>query len=183
MFIDTDKVGDEPLDFTPSNEPLEPEKFRFKHVKHRSLRVLLRRIFLSDRRAIGYSQDTGYRLYARYAHDAATRSECFIPVFKPYLDAADGELFFTRWDRVLDKALPDHLSFVPKRREYFTEVGFFDISTLYPTSRSWEQFMWEAQPFGFHLRGYRQKRCDPDGETRAIRTLLDTHVLGMTRPG
>ena len=57
-----------------------------------------------------------------------------------------------RLPRYVDWLMPDRLSLTPKRKSYFTERRFQDYGLPDLDARGWEEFLWQGEPFGFHVR-------------------------------
>ena len=144
MFIDLAKINKDSLDFRTGENPPK----------------------LRGRQGIGASQDTGRRVYNQYGRDVRVRSDCVLPVHRTSRDHPKRSRL---WHRVLDKLLPDHLSYLPKRPGYYSITGFRELGYPDVISYDWEEFMWKGEPFGFHIRG--QSRGNRNAE-REIDVLL-----------
>ena len=76
--------------------------------------------------------------------------------------------------KLTDYWLPDHLCYYPKRAGYYTESGFGDRGYPDTTAYGWEEFVWQQEPFGFHLRLWRKKNRDRAWEMATlVRVLSD----------
>ena len=84
---------------------------------------------------IGFSRDTGYRVYELYKDEV--KSECVKPVFNRFVRVRP---WYVRLFLNLNK---DSYS-----KKSFKDLGYKDI-----ISRGWDEFMWKGEPFGFHLQG------------------------------
>jgi hypothetical protein len=169
LFVDLEKVPMSTLDFMPDFVPLGSGSMQGEMRKSSSIVKLRNNVppifkhgikllkFLTiERRHIGWDGDTGSRFYIRFHQKEGYYYECVIPVFRP------------RWDlqvpipwglnRRIERILPDHLCYIPKRPGYFSKRGFLDDETI---TSQWEEFLWKDQLFGFHVRGY-PKRKDRD---------------------
>ena len=91
-----------------------------------------------------------------------------MPVFR-----ARDTLHRSRIARLLDRILPDRLSLVPKRRGYFSELGFADLGFADIAVRGCEEFLWRGQPFAFHIRGFRFKAEERARVLATVTELLD----------
>ncbi|MBN1293314.1 MAG: hypothetical protein JXB48_15855 [Candidatus Latescibacteria bacterium] len=135
LFIDLTKVEKSSLDFTPDINLVPIRKrLALKFIKYK-------RIY--NRLIIGTSRDTGYRIFRRYAHDRKIKSECFNPGIEKY-DFS-----------VVDRFLPDLVRYFPSKKNYVIHKDF--LNDYYITNgslRNCEQFYWNQQPWGFHLRRF-----------------------------
>lgn len=149
LFVDMRKIDAKTLDFTPQYHEWSGERAQIFFLPWR-IRDGIRKIMGRGRLSIGISRDTGWAIYQRFAHDNSVRFEYAIPVFRAQLS-------------ILDRVLPDQLSYIPKRkgsisRSGFREQGFFDAEGI-----GWEEFLWKGTPFVFHARGsYRAKQNEKD---------------------
>lgn len=101
--------------------------------------------FLKKRRQ--YYTDTGSRLYKQHVCDPGLRFEVLDPVY----DRHEALRHLSLPGRLLERALPDELCYVPKHYPrssgpFLTEIGATDVA------RHWEQFTWKSEPFCFHVR-------------------------------
>ena len=109
-------------------------------------------------------RDTGSALYSRYWTGETIPNECLTPVFDP---AGQGGAV----QAMLDKILPDDLSYVPKRRDSFSRSGQF--LPQIPETQDWEAFLWRAKPFGFHMRGnWNRGQRNPQAEVEMVREII-----------
>jgi len=102
---------------------------------------------MGKRLSIGVSQDTGIRIYRNYIGRTDIKYEYAIPVFKP------ADLGINIKHLAMERFLPDRYCFVPKRRGYFTDGGFADSGFPDVVSMGCEEYMWQGDPFAFHVRG------------------------------
>jgi hypothetical protein len=149
MVVDLEKIPLAALDFSPDYATLPAyKKPRTASVIGRALRLLRKRLDpfqLRERHSIGASRDVSWHIHARYFGHPYYRVECLQPVFRPR----------PSWLQYhLEKRLPDRLSFIPKKVGYFTENGFRERGLIDLDSLGWEEFIWQEQPFGFHLRAH-----------------------------
>lgn len=144
MFIDLEQIDKETLDFSPDYEDGYEDNSNW--VNHKKARRsfagrLLAKITFAKRRRIATSRDTGWRIYDRYRNDDSLKIECFQPVFRA-----------KKRHRGIEALLPDHLSFIPMRPGYCRENGFEACGLASFRDSGWEEFFWEDQPLGFHVR-------------------------------
>ncbi len=89
--------------------------------------------FLRTRLQIGNFRDTGWRIYQRFKRHTF---ETVIPHFnaqpKPFI--------------------PERFSLIPTKVNSFTRTSFLSTTSRYAYKNGWEEFFWQAQPFGLHLR-------------------------------
>jgi hypothetical protein len=197
LFIDLERVERERLDFTPdiahqswphlSLFIAEHEWMCARGQRFEAWRRILRhpRITLAedgrDRTIIGSSRDTGISIYEAYCHAPGIRYEVFQPVYRPDEDRLvplpgvrlDGK---SALRSLLERIRPDWLSFVPKRRGYFTKTGFAGFGLPDLRARGWEEFVWKKRPLGFHVRSSLQdKKPSSPAEIQAILETLVSH--------
>lgn len=103
---------------------------------------------------VGTSRDTGYKLHSRYANDPLLKTELLQPVIR--LDEGFDRARHVRapLGRWYESLFPAQRSFFPKEGVGGSEHGFREAGLPDMTSQGWEEFMWQGQPFGFHVRGY-----------------------------
>jgi hypothetical protein len=160
LFIDLKKVPLNSLDFSPvysevpayaSSDSLECGKEILqklsKKLTYFSSSSLKRIDFLEIRKRIyiGASKDVSYLISEKYKNDKKHKNECLVPSFESDLPARK---------MLIEKLLPDHLCFIPKRKGYFTRQKFNDCGFADLDSYGWEEFFWNGSPFGFHVRCY-----------------------------
>ena len=173
MFVDLNRVERRELNFEPEIarqpspyvSPLLSDLRRLRNQRQwlrvwgwalRNLRTLLE----EDRRerlTIGSSRDTGIDIFSRFSERSDIRFAVLTPVYRPHEDefvpspdtGADPR---PRPRRVLEYFRADRLSFVPKRRGYFSRRGFKQFGLPDLRARGWEEFLWLSRPFGFHIR-------------------------------
>ncbi len=164
-FIDLHKIHRDRLDFSPDYEG-DPAWLGLREHPGSRLNAVIARLTLARRRRVGRARDTGWRLLHYHREHPSVKVECFQPVFKPRVVR-----------RMLDLFFPDHLSLTPKRRGYFSKTGFAVHGFPDVQSNGWEEFLWNREPFGFHVRCYpiRQKKSDYPLEAhyRSAKNLLE----------
>lgn len=182
LFIDLAQVPAEALDFRPGGGGLASEKPAWKATVFAALKRWLPSPILDvlhnlrGRKAIGASQDTGYGLYHQYGRSTVIRSECVVPVYRPEVDyPVTSPLALSR---LADQLLPDRLSYRPKRPNYSTRSGFRELGYVDVATHGWEEFVWQGQPFGFHMRRQRGVNRDPESEMATlVQVIMNlTHV-------
>ena len=172
-FIRQQRLTATDLDWCPGTFLAHPEEAPDFVVRFRRIPLfgqLLRRLVyqIRNRTLIATDEDTGYRIQRRYASDPTIRSECFQSVFTRYQD-------YSRFHQYLDAILPEHLAFAPKRPGYFTTEGFKSHGLPDMDKHSFEEFMFQGKPFGFHLHRFmlqfitdRPQSVEIDQELEAI---------------
>lgn len=163
LFIDLQKISRDALDFEPVfGDMINPSLYM-------RVREYMRRNFFPSsvrrRLDIGVYSDTGYPIYKQFA--GKTKYECPQPVFRAVPS------FF-------DHLLPDRLSFVPKRAGYFTRTSFGDLGYPDCMARGWEEFMWQGNPYGFHIRGSHKLQNDLERNITYIRHALDEFLRKLS---
>jgi hypothetical protein len=110
-----------------------------------------------QRKTIGASRDTGYKLAERARCDDAISYAMATPVFHPRIEGFHPEVVFP-WQRApfVEFFLPATRRYMPRARAYsktgFLERGFPNFRVL-----NWEEFLLDDEPFAFHVRGELQR--------------------------
>ncbi len=172
LFIDLEKIPVGSFDFKPSGRFSEQKIIETKKKIPAAVKIALRPLAqwaqwsVLSRKIIGKEEDTGYDLLRRFAADPSCRHQCLTPVFRPVRDFIGPAFAVARPARALEKILPDRLCYIPKREGYFSSSGFKELGYPDVSTREWEEFLWQAEPFGFHVRCYPKRDCDmkPDKE-------------------
>ena len=137
-----------------ANERAQGRRKAAGYVLRHALRAL--REDIRQRRTIEMSRDTAYRMLEEFRKRRDLRSDTAMPVCAP----ADGfqPPAVTAIQRWADGFLPDRWSYLPKRPGYLSRQGF--DAHGYPDCRSlgWEEFLWQGEPFAFHVRGELQRQ-------------------------
>jgi hypothetical protein len=152
------------------NAPGKPASF----LRRKWRTAVLRRLF-PTRWSRGWAiQDTGSALFARYWMGENIPNECLVTIFDPdQLLARVGQRQFS--NRILEAILPEHVSYIPKRRDSYSTTGGFLPSE--PLTNDWESFLWNGRPFGFHLRGNSLRdRRDAQAEVDQVEALLESLI-------
>jgi hypothetical protein len=126
MIIDLEKIQLETLNFLPAMNSNKLDKFISDPrvpIPH-WLRTALQ---------VGQFRDTGWRVYQQYQNHP---NECLIPHFLASPN----------------KFIPDRLSTIPKKKDYFTKQSFLKTISSFAYENAWEEFYWQNQPFALHLR-------------------------------
>ncbi|MFV1978000.1 MAG: hypothetical protein ACC649_01475 [Myxococcota bacterium] len=133
-------------------------------------------ILLRDRATIRSSRDTGIHLYDRFGNDRTIRFECLQPVFRPHQHFVGPRHARGALNRLVERLLPERLCFFPKRSETYSETGFRDVDLYDADALGWEEFLWQGSAFGFHLRGFQNRRDDRQS-LQDLETALATFTL------
>jgi hypothetical protein len=135
MLFDLGKIPLETLDFTPDIDANWWDGALARSRIPTSLKTILQ---------IGTFRDTGSRVQRRFQH---FKTECLQPHF-------DAESTISSFDALqkISVSLPDRLSLIPKRKNYFTAKSFLRDISPYAYQQQWEEFFWQGTPFAFHLR-------------------------------
>jgi len=102
---------------------------------------------------VGSSRDVGYRIYRSFFNDNNQVSECLVPAWHNPLYTRSELLkhaikkFIIRW------FIPERLSSYPKRKNYSSSRSFSDFGLPDLISLGWEEYLWQGEPFGCHIRG------------------------------
>ena len=126
----------------------------------------------SRQRRIGWSRDTGFKIYQRYGHNPKVKYEGTIPIYKPHSTASVEQFIVSPLNRFIELFLPERLTYLPKRRHLyspkgFKESGYPDIDRL-----GWEEFLWKQKPFGFHLRSQQLTKPKTQSDVDFLRGIL-----------
>ncbi len=168
MFIDLEKVDKAQLDFNPAIEEFQaPDIQTFysrKGVRRRMalhLQLIIRAYtrnkkqrvesLMYNRRSVGASPDTGYRIYKDFHGKPDYLSECVQGAFDPMQDSNHWKKAFNRW---IERQLPEELTYLPKDTRYYSTQHFRDLGYPDLHGHGWDEFIWQGEPFGFHIRNY-----------------------------
>jgi len=102
---------------------------------------------------IGRSRDTGWLIYQSYYGSDKYLSECVVPVWKNPLFTRPTSLKTLVKQTIARWILPDRNSPYPKQRYYTTHLSFRDFGFLDFSTVNAEEYLWQGEPFGFHIRG------------------------------
>ncbi len=179
LFIDTAKVDLNGVDFRPQY-PEVLSKLDHKVYEETWVEKFLKKLkkwtglYLGRRFKIGTSRDSGYYFYKKY-YKSDLASECLTPVFRIKGFAGGPKVDFGPRDLSVEKFLPDRLSFIPKKKNYFSETGFRERGYFDAVGSGLEEYLWNDRPFGFHFRGTYETRRSPEEEIviakEAVRSL------------
>lgn len=193
MFIDMDQVAKEDITFLPdllnNPRPFTSGTWRnYMDVRNQGqglrafwaiARLPWRTLAedLRQRLLIGSSRDTGHHLHRKYGKQSRIRHEQVKPVFRPQQAGFIPEdVSPLQISKIVESLLPDRFSYVPKRKHYYSEIGFRELTGVDVASLGWEEFTWQDKPFGFHVRGYVQRDAKPENGTLGSADIRD--ILG-----
>ena len=177
MLVDLEQVPVAWLDFQPDYERVPPHARQPEPTDRLPRTRRFWRPKLPDpfrfrkRRHIGQSRDVSWRIAQRVGAQPGTRVECLQPVFRPERQGLS---------QAVERFLPDRWCLVPKRPGYFTERRFKDYGLPDLDARGWEEFLWQGEPFGFHVRSQPKVK-----ERQSLKSHLAevTEVLGRLSAG
>ncbi len=200
MFIDVEAVGKKHLDFTPYFQEYLQLGKKDKHspegvikrmpwyirpilpliTKNDEIRTNL---YVNSRRRIGSSPDTGYRIYKQFLHHPKHHHECIQPAFQPLREMS---ICKKRTNQRLERWLPDELRFKPEKRHYystryFKHKGCPDLRGDY----GWDEFLWNNEPYGFHIRNYlrtTKKNVTLEDQVRLLLSVLPSFAPEFRAP-
>jgi len=164
LFIDGKKIPISEVDLSPGfNQSCE---FRGqpapRKMATRAYEGILRRIFRKRAASIGHSCDTGYAFFRKYCRSTEYQIDLFQPVWRRI-----------GMKRLCEFLLPDFLSYIPKRPNYFSDRGMEEFGLPNCEQHYWEEFLWKNKPWGFHIRCYPKKYLhDKNKKTEYFRTIL-----------
>lgn len=196
MFIDLENISLASLDFMPQYATTEKghiirtdkdrdtrKKIMRKKIKSMigqhtgsMLARIMRTCDITSRRLnIAAARDTSYQIYARYGHDAAYKRAYVQPVFNPVEERALQGRVCLPLNHVVEALLPDSLCYIPKESEFFTVSGFRERGFADCAGNGWEEYIWQGQPFGTHIRGSKTWKRNPneDDELSLITKTLE----------
>lgn len=185
MFIDLDKISVDSLNFLPDVPMPSQEAGPWLGLKRKMLRQLPSVVrsckdywywTVPNRSTICKEWDVSGRLFLQYGHIREIQSECAIPVFRPNLDFIGPRGAFLQFTKLVEKFLPDHLSYFPKNQQSFTSRGFQQAGYPDVSHKAWEEFMWQGRPFGFHIRRHPKRFENYAEDIRQLPKLLDSFV-------
>ncbi len=140
----------------------------------RAWRLALRRLFPKRWRDAWSIEDTGSALYARYWQGESIPNECLLPVFYQH-DYRKSRLVRGVRNRLFEAILPRDLRHLGRDPRTYTRSGGFLPRTS--DTRMWEEFLWQGQVFGFHMRGHPRNRArDPMAEINTVRAVIAEHA-------
>ena len=140
-FYDLKHINKDRLDFRPDYDAYPRLDKKYKGLQKKFFK-LIDPLKLANRRLIGHSADTGYRIYMTYNKNSV-RNECFAPVFSPSI-----------FSRLFNKPFSDGMSLLPKKPGYYSEVDFAHAGLPDFRGVGCEEFFWNGKPFGFHVRSF-----------------------------
>lgn len=143
---------------------------------YRFAKDVARVLALKNRKSIGGSLDTGYKVFREYQQKPGIRSECAVPVYRLQSDYLGSPYALTPLNRLAEKFLPDRRCHIPKQPGYFTEIGFRDTGYPDVSSQGWEEFFWQGKPFGFHVRCQRQDKTELVEAKQSLGEVLECFV-------
>ncbi len=124
----------------------------------RLLKPALKDILAKTKYPPGWLRDTGFRLARTLGRDPRQRVECLVPAWvNPLFTESKAS---SLWQQLA----PERLSLYPKRRAYTTDKFFRDFGLPDIDGLGWEEYFWQGQPFGFHLRGFSHDRLKFDSD-------------------
>lgn len=179
MFIDLERIDLKDLDFSPHGPAaVGPKDTRVQDsvrpLVPRRLRPWLKSAWNTrHRRGIGGQPDIGDGVHRAFAGRPEVRYQLAAPVFDPARRRATYGGVVDFFSRALDAWLPDRLSYVPKKKGYFTIRGFRELGFPDARSHNWEEYMWQGIPFAFHLRRFMRGVYDPADEIRLLTQAID----------
>ena len=169
MFADLEKVSVSSLDFNPRFHLLpNTENEKTKKALFPLFSIKLRKAL------VGSSPDCGYNIFERYYSDPDFNFECLNPVYNPFKESGIASKLGITISRFFEYFLPDRLAYIPKKSGYYTNQGFGSCGYFEVRSRGWQEHMWKGRPFGFHIRGMRQRKDHGFSEDEIIKSVADT---------
>jgi hypothetical protein len=149
-FFDLSKIDSQALDFRPDYDAYP--RLDKKHSKYtKKLIKLVDPLKLRERRFIGHSADTGYRIFQLFFNNTQHKTRCLTPVFSPSI-----------FSQLYDAPFNDASSLIPRAVDYYSPSSFTDFGLPDLRRLECEEFLWRNEPFGFHVRSFpkRQKAAD-----------------------
>ncbi len=161
MLLDLEKIPLETLDFAPDIGVSWWDKTLSQSRIPASIKSILQ---------IGTFRDTGSRVQRRFRD---TKTECL----QPHVDLESVISSFNALQKI-SVSLPDRLSLIPKRKNYFTTQSFLRHTSPFAYQQQWEEFFWHNEPFAFHLRQVgRGSGLQDQTELRHLLQIHDTKAV------
>lgn len=139
-------------------------------VIYRNFLIFCYRITLHDRRSIGVSHDTGYKVFKRFHNSPKYLAHITTPVFQSNNQITIPPYNFTLINRIHEFFLKESQCFIPKRKDYYTSRSFKDFGYPDVSKFSYEENIWQGKPFSFHVKG--MKNSDLKQNTERIKLSL-----------
>jgi hypothetical protein len=165
-FYDLKYINKDKLDFRPDYDTYPRLDKKYKGLLKKFFK-LIDPLKLAERRHIGHSADTGYRIYMT-CNKNGIRNECFAPVFSP-----------STFSRFFNKPFSDGMSLLPKKPGYYSETDFAHAGLPDFRQLGCEEFFWNSNPFGFHVRSF-PKRNKAGDSLSVILQHLDRFISSTT---
>lgn len=176
LLVDTKYIDLSSLSFMPEFENIDPLNIW--------RRIISKVPLIRGRASIGRSKDTGYKIYEKYYNSPGIKHALAIPSFSNTdlynkyckINNRTKINLWILFNKIFDKIFPDSMSMFPKKKDYFTKVSFSELGFPDCKNYGWEEFFWNNEPFGFHLRGFQKKVIEPGAEIKRIRYVLKRFV-------
>lgn len=147
LFIDLAAIPRHELDFSPnSSAKYVAQENTSRHLLRRTYDRIASVLLRTRASTIGKSQDTGHAFFLTYGSSSEHACDLLTPTWNP-----------PYWRSVFEFPLPDFLSYIPKKKTYFTRSRFTDRGLPPPPVRDWEEFFWMNSPWGVHVRLFPKK--------------------------
>jgi hypothetical protein len=143
MFVDLTRVPLRDLCFVPDVWRLGAS---VSYAWRRALTRIPKAGFLFRALLTEQYKTNGWRIKERYGRGDRVRFECVQPVWDVDDTIPPGSV-----KRTFHDLLPDAVSPVPKRADYCSPVGFVRMGAPDVAALGWEEFVWQGQPFAFHI--------------------------------
>lgn len=190
LFIDLDQIPLKGLNLMPDtleqttiiDSPWRRIKAKMRPHLPRFVRAPMQLMWWTvlNRKKICKEWDTGSRIYLEYCK-SELRSECAIPVFRPAQDFLGPRQPFFAFNKILESMLPDQYSYIPKQKGYFTTKGFQESGYPDVTQMAWEEFMWQNEPLGFHVRRYPKRKDNLADHDALLPDILEQFIQKANR--
>ncbi len=172
LCVDMHRIAPELLDFTPDLIPQKAKPGFYSLLRQYPTIKLLSGLTWARRR-IGRAKDTGYRIYKRFHHLPVSLLQ---PVMVQDINGAAVPHLSWRVGHMLETMLPESISFFPRRPGYFSERGLATFGLPDLNAHQWEEFLWQGQPFGFHLRRFVKGARDVSAELEMLKQVLERMI-------
>jgi hypothetical protein len=120
-----------------------------------------------------YYTDTGGRLFKRYVKDHSVSYALIDPVY----DSSIHTKSLKSTTRALEYFLPDELCYLPKRYPDNANLEFLSQISHQSVPAYWEQFVWQHEPFGFHIR----RNADSAARAKKTEKLLAREIIDQVK--
>ena len=192
FMIDTNAIPLKELDFRPINlyfDDFSSNQNYSKNKKNNIIKQTLKKIFynkknnflyqfqlfikynINIRKKIGWDGDTTSRIYLKYKNLKS------VYLIKPVYEVEKQWILpiSNKINSLIENFLPEKYCFIPKKNNYYCSYNKF--SKLF-IDYDFEGFVWNNEPFGFHIRGFPKdfiKNRNRNAEINLCKNIFDEY--------